>query len=119
MDRRSNPPRERSIQRSIITALNDNPFTLVRVRSADSVGHVAGDPDIYGAVGGIHVEIEVKQPGKKPTDLQLQRLRQWAAAGAACLWCNDKAQALAFQEEVLAGRGQGCVLGPREEVEQV
>lgn len=108
--RRSNSPFERSIQASIIKALNTGQATLVRCRSADAVGHIAGDPDIYGSIGGVHVEIEVKVPGEEPEDLQWYRLEQWAKTGAACCWVTSKAQALEFQEEVLAGRCEGRIL---------
>ena len=120
MARGSDTPFERSIQGAIIKALNKDPSTLVRCRSADSVGHVAGDPDIYGSIGGIHVEIEIKRPGEVPTKIQYHRLDQWARIGnAACLWTDSKLQALAFQKKVLAGRGQGRVLGPCASFEQI
>jgi hypothetical protein len=97
MARKSGTPFERSIQSSIIKALNEDARTVVRCRSADSVGHVAGDPDIYGSIGGIHVEIEVKVPGEEPTPLQFHRLAQWSAIGnAACCWVTSKDQALKF-----------------------
>jgi Holliday junction resolvase len=112
MARRGNTTFERSIQDSIIEALNKDASTVVRCRSADAVGHVAGDPDIYGSIGGIHVEIEVKRPGEKLTRLQEHRLAEWSDTQAACCWVTSKAQALAFQKAVLAGGCEGCILGP-------
>jgi hypothetical protein len=113
MARRGNTPFERSIQDSVIIELNKDEHTIVRCRSADSVGHIAGDADVAGSIGGVHVEIEVKVPGEKPTKLQHYRLSNWAATGAACCWVTSKDEALAFQKKVLAGRGKGRVLGPR------
>ena len=45
-----------------------------------------GEPDLVCCQNGRTVVIEVKQPGKKPTPLQMQRLREWANAGALALW---------------------------------
>jgi len=114
MARRGDSPFERSIQSSIIEALNENSCTVVRCRSADSVGHIAGDPDITGCIDGLHIEIEVKVFPEQPEPLQRHRLKQWAKAGACCCWVTSKAQALTFQKEVLAGRGKGRVLEPSE-----
>jgi hypothetical protein len=46
---------------------------------------VAGDPDLYGSIGGRHFEIEVKRPddpASMPTELQTQRIQEWRDAGA-------------------------------------
>jgi Holliday junction resolvase len=110
MVRRSGTATERSIQTAVKNALNKHPATVVRVRSADAAGHVVGDPDIYGSIRGIHVEIEVKRPGEKPERIQYQQLKYWADSGAACCWVTSKTQALAFQKAVLAGRCQGRIL---------
>lgn len=103
---------ERRLQARIITRLNYDKDTLVRCRSADSVGHIVGDPDITGVINGRHVEIEVKSGSNKPTKIQRVRLDQWAERGACCCWVNSSGQALAFQQEVLAGRCEGRVLEP-------
>jgi len=44
--------------------------------------HNKGQPDITGCIKGIRIEIEGKLPGNKPTPLQANRLKKWAAAGA-------------------------------------
>ncbi len=73
---------ESSLVSEIIRALRSLPGVVVRKRHGSAWG-VAGDPDLYGAVNGLHFEIEVKRPrGDAPTPLQEARLRQWAAAGA-------------------------------------
>jgi len=48
----------------------------------------AGQPDITGCVCGHRVEIEVKVGRNEPTEIQIERLAEWARAGAKCavLW---------------------------------
>jgi hypothetical protein len=75
------PVLEKSIVVSIVKALRVQPGVVVRKRHGTAMG-VAGDPDLYGTVGGRHFEIEVKRPGSQLTKLQAQRLREWAQAGA-------------------------------------
>ena len=72
---------EKSIVGSIVKALRVQPGVVVRKRHGTAMG-VAGDPDLYGTIGGRHFEIEVKRPGSQLTELQAQRLREWAHAGA-------------------------------------
>ena len=110
---------ERSIQAAVLKWLNSGVATLIRCRSADAVGHVVGDPDITGCIDGRHVEIEVKTSVGKPTKKQWYELRKWAAAGACCAIITTKAEALAFQQEVLAERGEGCILAFGKAAEQV
>lgn len=114
MARRSNAPFERNLQSTIIKKLNEHPATLVRCRSADAAGHVAGDADIYGCIDGTHVEIEVKVPGEKPTKLQLERLHNWFFVCAYATWVDSVEEALEFQQEVLAQGGQNNLLGSRK-----
>lgn len=119
MARSGDTPFERSLQGTIKDRLNEHPGTLIRVRSADAVGHVVGDPDLYGSIDGWHVEIEVKVPGEKPTRLQLKRLRDWYYTGATVTWVDSIEEALAFQQEILAEGGQRSILGSRKIFEQV
>lgn len=41
-----------------------------------------GTPDITGCLWGRHFEIEVKQPGEKPTPIQKRMMKKWRRAGA-------------------------------------
>lgn len=75
-------PLEKQIVVSILKYLRTVPGCAVRKRHGTVFG-VAGDPDLYGTINGHHFELEVKQPGNPPTDLQLSRLEEWRAAGAA------------------------------------
>ena len=59
--------------------LKKRPCVVVRKRHGTAMG-VAGDPDLYGTVGGRHFEIEVKRPNdpsSQLTKLQTQRLQEW------------------------------------------
>lgn len=53
-----------------------------RVSKNSTAMGVAGDPDLYGTIDGRHFEIEVKRLGSQLTELQAQRLREGAQAGA-------------------------------------
>ncbi|NUT90843.1 MAG: hypothetical protein HOY78_02320 [Saccharothrix sp.] len=48
-----------------------------------------GHPDIFACHRGRMVLVEMKVPGRKPTALQMQRLRIWQEAGAAVCWANE------------------------------
>lgn len=41
-----------------------------------------GTPDIIGSYRGRMFALEGKQPGKKPTKIQEERLKEWSEAGA-------------------------------------
>jgi hypothetical protein len=74
-------PREREIVRRCLTWLNEHPGC--KARKLHGGPHAtAGDPDIYGCYRGFFFTIECKQPGERPTRLQVHRLEEWAAAGA-------------------------------------
>ncbi len=48
-----------------------------------------GEPDISGCSYGIRIEIELKVPGKTPTDLQNFKIKEWQNAGAIAGWANS------------------------------
>jgi hypothetical protein len=52
----------------------------------------AGTPDLLICLGGRFVACECKQPGKKPTPLQMKRLRDWQAAGAIAGWVTTEVE---------------------------
>ena len=72
---------ERSIVKAILTYLNSLPNCLARKRWGGGMG-MAGEPDIDACIGGRSLQLEVKRPGEKPTQLQLKRLEEWRRAGA-------------------------------------
>jgi hypothetical protein len=71
---------ERSLLRTVEKELRRR-HILYRKRWGSLMG-VAGDPDLYLLLHGLHIEIELKREGQNPTPLQQLRLNQWAAAGA-------------------------------------
>lgn len=62
------------------------------VKVHGSAAQKAGTPDLLGCVRGRFVAIELKQPGKVPTPLQMKRLRDWAAAGALAGWATTEVE---------------------------
>jgi hypothetical protein len=78
------PVLEKAVGARIMGELKTRPGIVVRKRHGTAMG-VAGDPDLYGSVGGRHFEIEVKRPNdpsSQLTKLQAQRLQEWKMAGA-------------------------------------
>jgi hypothetical protein len=73
-------PLEKQIVDSIVKHLRSIPQCIVRKRHGSAFG-LAGDPDLYGSIGGHHFELEVKRKGNPPTPLQEARLVEWRAAG--------------------------------------
>ena len=91
-------PLEKQIVDSIVKVLRTTPGCVVRKRHGTVFG-VAGDPDLYGTINGRHFELEVKQPGNPPTELQLRRLEEWHVAGATVGVVHSVQEA----KEILAG----------------
>lgn len=81
--------------KNIIKYLNAHDGCLVRKRHQMGYSH-EGDPDISGSLYGRHIELEVKQPGNKPTTLQVFRLAEWEAAGAIVGVVHDVDEVLAL-----------------------
>ncbi len=48
-----------------------------------------GQADLWGIIGGRHFECELKAPGKKPTEAQLQWLDDCRAQGAIAFYCDS------------------------------
>lgn len=99
---KTSTPRESTIVRNILTALNALPHCkAIKVHGSP---YLKGQADITGALGlaldgvavGLRFEFEVKRPGEVPTPLQAAVLRQWGAVGvvAAVVTSVDEAVAL-------------------------
>ena len=89
---------ETALKRTVLTYLSRNyPTACVRKRHG-TVYTTAGDPDIYFLLDGIHVECELKQPGKEPTRIQQHRLLQWSKAGALTVVIHTLAELVTFME---------------------
>jgi len=88
---------EKTLTNKIINKLNKDTDTWVRKRLSSGMSGTTGWPDITGVKKlnlnsleiGVRIEIEVKQPGKKPTTIQYSRLRRFRKLGAICFWTDD------------------------------
>jgi len=86
---------ESRIVNAIIQKIRTFDQVVVRKRHGTAFG-VSGDPDLFGAIGGRHFEIEVKRPGEVPTVLQQARMAEWRACGAIVGCATSVEQALAI-----------------------
>ena len=73
--------RERTISANIVRWLNQQPHTFAFAITGGQYMR-RGLPDIIATVRGRTLALEVKQPGKKATELQLTVLLDLDAAGA-------------------------------------
>lgn len=81
-------PKETTITAAIVGWLRDRPRSYT-LKLHGSVYGVAGVPDIMHIEGGLVTFIEVKQPGKRSTKLQLHHHGRLAAAGARVIVANN------------------------------
>jgi hypothetical protein len=89
---------ESGLKRGVLKFLSHSyPAAVVRKRHG-SVYSVAGDPDVYFLLAGIHVECELKQVGEEPTPLQRSRLQAWALAGAQTVVIHTVAEMRVWME---------------------
>ena len=72
--------REKGIKGRIVERLNQIPGCYAR--GIHSSPFSKGWPDVMGSVSGRTLALEVKQPGKKATDLQAAELAKWFKSGA-------------------------------------
>lgn len=77
---------ESALSSSIIKRINES--GKARVRKVH--GSVMGAPtlDIEGHFMGVHIMLEVKQPGKKPTDRQQNLIETQLASGGIATWTD-------------------------------
>lgn len=93
---------EKPITNKIIDAINELPGREVRKRRSSGSTNNTGEPDVTGTTCvrlgslavGIRLEIEVKQPGKKPTALQYSKLKDFRRLGAIAFWADSVNSAL-------------------------
>ena len=92
-------PLETTIRSKIVKHINSLPFASAHVRH--QAGYAKkGDPDVYGSYCRLHIEIEVKRPGKNPTELQKLRLAHWCNVGAMVAVLRSKEGAIQFIEKI-------------------
>jgi hypothetical protein len=94
--------REGHLQRRIQRAIRAEwPNAFVRKIHGSEFQH-GGAHDLHVCIGGRFVGIEVKMPGKKPTELQQQEQRELAAAGGISLIGTSPEQVIAALRPLLA-----------------
>ena len=80
----------------------------------------AGQPDITGCLAGRRIEIEAKAGDNKPTPMQLQRLKEWSRAGAACAVAWSGAAPRAGRSDLeAANREPGVSIVPLQGYDEV
>lgn len=112
---------ESDITKSVITWLKDQPNTYAWKVFSGSMGE-NGHPDVDGCSNGRSIKIEMKRPTKRPTSIQMARLRQWRETGAVVGWATslDHVQQLVTYSiahpdwrNPLTGPGVGAPATPR------
>ena len=91
--------RETRIKNKILDYLNSLPGCKAEKRHGSQYSE-AGAPDINACYKGRSIQIEVKRPEKKPTPIQLKRLREWQEAGAVVGWVTDLEDVKRMLEEL-------------------
>jgi len=74
-------PLESSITKSIVTLARSMGFWTFKI--AGGPMQTSGIPDVLCIKAGKAVFLEVKQPGKKPTEIQKHRMHEIRAVGGA------------------------------------
>ncbi len=93
---------EKTISNQIIKYINKNyPLSEARKRLSTGSSNNTGYPDITGSVCGIRIEIEVKQPGKKPSKLQLSRLKKLKQLNIIAFWADNLESAIGQLDQAL------------------
>jgi len=81
---------EKNITNRIIKRIHTTyPMSHVRKRLSTGATNTTGWPDITGHIAGIRVEIEVKQPGCKPTKIQRSKIRKFNKNNCIAIWCDS------------------------------
>ena len=90
---------ETKLQRKIVQELNKYPMARIEKNH----GSPMGKPklDLSGSVYGVAVHIEVKMPGKEPTDRQWKVIRECRQKGAVADWATSVDGARAIVEPIL------------------
>jgi hypothetical protein len=80
--------KESDLQRNVLKALNAMDDVKAIANHQAGYGR-KGEPDIFGCVAGRAFVIELKVGKNKPTELQLQRLKEWSDVNAFALVCHS------------------------------
>ena len=76
---------EQKIQKKIVEYLESVGCKVIKLVAANKKGNA----DLIVCYRGLYIEIEVKQPGKKPTKLQLLKGQETVEAGGFWMWADN------------------------------
>jgi len=84
---------EKPITNEILKFLNNITYCKAWKRLNTGMTGTTGFPDITGVIHikscGVRIEIEVKDAGEEPSELQLSRLREFRGLGCISFWCDN------------------------------
>ena len=98
MTKKQKPVLESTIEKYLIKLCKDNDIFILK-----NTG-MAGIPDRLLIKNGRHVFVELKRPGGKPTDLQVEVMNRLYKHGALCVVVDSKEAALSIVNEILDPR---------------
>ena len=95
---------EKRVQNAIVDYLNElqkhGAPVFVERRNAGGFSYKKGIPDLYAVINGIHLEIEVKQPGAQLETMQ-EKYRDKCAQLNICWICADCVENVSNIVEIL------------------
>lgn len=106
-------PSEKSIQKSLLKALNSMSCTKA-IKLHGSGFQEAGTPDVFCVSYSNVFLFELKKPGGVVSDIQQVRLDEWSMAGAKCLVCYSAGDAIYYVLASLTKLELGEVLAQKQ-----
>ncbi len=106
-------PSEKSIQKTLIKALNSMVHTKA-IKLHTSGFQEAGTPDVLCVSFKMPFMFECKKPGGHLSDIQQVRIFEWEDAGVNCIVCYSAESALTYLIETLSMDQTNTVLMQHE-----
>jgi len=98
-------PRESSIVAAIVRVAKQRGYWVMKIHGGPY--QLAGVPDLLCLKDGRAMFLEVKQPGKKATEIQARRMNEIETqGGAVCHVVTSKEEASAYLRTDTEGRGR-------------
>lgn len=92
-----------AIKRSLKKIKERHPIWMYRTHGSGRTSK--GVPDLHFTFWGFSVWVEVKQPGKLPTLLQLKRIKEINRVGGFATWVESRDQFECFMDRMLVQIG--------------
>lgn len=80
-------PKEKDIAKKIRKLIEDRGGLVYK--NYGSIYSVSGLPDFFCCYHGLFLALEIKAPGKVPTECQLARIKQINDAGGYAIWTDN------------------------------